>query len=90
MSGGHFDYRQFYFSEIAENIENIIYNKKSSEWEEDIEYHFSPEIIKKFKDAVKALKIAYVYVQHIDLLLSGDNSEKAFLKGLAKELGKVN
>jgi hypothetical protein len=41
------------------------------------------------KEAVKALKIAQVYAQRVDWLLSGDDGEESFLSRLDDELKKL-
>lgn len=92
MSGGHFDFGQSRIYEIAEDIETIIRNnesKEKNEWGDDIGYHFLPEIIEKFSDAVKILKTAYVYAQRVDWLLAGDDGEESFLERLEEELAKI-
>lgn len=92
MSGGHFNYGQHHIYEIAEDIETIIRNNESKEknkWGEDVGYHFPPEIIERFRDAVKILKVAYVYAQRVDWLLAGDDGEESFLERLAEELEKI-
>lgn len=93
MSGGHFDYNQSRIYDMAEDIEDIINNNESKEkdkWGEDIGYQFPPEIIKHFIEGVRALKIAHIYAQRIDWLVSGDDGEKAFLKRLAEDLKEID
>ena len=41
------------------------------------------------KEAVRALKIAQVYAQRVDWLLSGDDGEESFLSRLEEELKKL-
>jgi hypothetical protein len=98
MSGGHFNYDQYKITEIAEDIQSVINkNKKSIEkrdrWGEsdDREYHYDypDEITEKFKEAVYHLKIAAVYAQRIDYLLSGDDGEENFLRRLREELSVI-
>jgi len=38
---------------------------------------------------MKVLKVASVYAQRIDWLLSGDDGEESFLKRLKEELGQL-
>ena len=57
---------------------------------EDLYYYKYPdEVIEKFKEGVKALKIAYVYAHRIDWLLSGDDGEESFLERLEQELKQI-
>jgi hypothetical protein len=47
-------------------------------------------VIEEFKKGLKILKLASIYAQRIDWLLSGDDSEKSFLERLKKELGNLS
>jgi hypothetical protein len=73
MSGGYFNYKQDGIIEICQSIERII---------EHNECGIEPEIIDRFRDATKALAVAYVYAQNIDLLLSYDNGPESFMLAL--------
>ena len=89
MSGGHFNYKQHHLIEIAEDIDSAISNNNSTEkneWGDSIGNRYSPETIDEFEKAVKALKLAYVYAQRIDWLLSGDDGEDSFHKRLQAQL----
>ncbi len=46
--------------------------------EDKMLYNYSDEVIEKFKEAVKALKIAQVYIQRVDWLLAGDDGSDSF------------
>ena len=75
-----------------EEIKNDWHN---DEWyekypEDKFHYKYPDEVIEKMKDAVKALKIAQVYAQRVDWLLSGDDGEESFLRRLEKELNELN
>jgi hypothetical protein len=54
-------------------------------------YHlkYPDEVIEKFKEGVKMLRIAAVYAQRIDWLLSGDDGEESFLRRLKEDLDKL-
>jgi len=92
MSGGHFNYKQHTLLGMAEDIGSEILTNDSTEkneWGHNIGSHYSPETIAEFEKAVKALKLAYVYAQRIDWLLSGDDGEDSFhirLQAQLKEL----
>ena len=96
MSGGHFDYNQYYIDDIIHGIQLELDRQgklkpKDEIWENDnaqyIIYH--KDIQKEFKKAIKILKKAFVYAQRIDYFLSGDDSEESFYKGLLEELKKL-
>jgi len=89
MSGGHFDYEQFSISRIADKIQSLIDNnddKSLNEWGDTVGRGYPPKVIAKFKRAVAHLRLAAVYAHRIDWLVSGDDSEEAFLKRLQDDL----
>jgi hypothetical protein len=101
MSGGHFDYAQYQINDIVNDIEQIIANnnleiaeddKSKDDWgfDEHSNYEYPPHIIEEFKNAVKYLKIAQVYAQRVDWLVSGDDGEESFMKRLDEDLNKLN
>ncbi len=53
-------------------------------------YMYPDEVIAEFKNAVKYLRIAEVYAQRVDWLLSGDDGDESFMKRLKEELDKLN
>lgn len=92
MSGGHFNYKQYTISEIADEVEQIILTNDSdekNEWGEVKGYHFSPETINEFKKGLEILKQAYVYTQRIDWLVSGDDGEVSFHERLKHDLSNI-
>ena len=89
MSGGHFDYEQYKCHYIAEEIQHIIDTNNSTEKDElgdEIGYHFSQDIIEKFMEAVRTLKMAEAMAQRIDWLLSGDDGEDSFRERWEEEV----
>ena len=58
--------------------------------DERTHHKYPDEVIKKFRDAVKILRIAEIYAQRVDWLLSGDDGEETFLKRLSDELNKLD
>lgn len=104
MSGGSFDYKQFWITEIAEQIEvelNRQGKEKSKEelWmsqdyyekypEERFNHIYPEDIQEEFKKAIKLLRKASVYVQRIDYLFAGDDGEDSFRERLKEELSKL-
>lgn len=90
MSGGHFEYEQDRFEWfIARPLAELIRNNKvkPDDWCGDWQGQCYPDdIIHEFKNALEALRVAYVYVQRIDWLVSGDDGEETFRKRLAHDL----
>ena len=108
MSGGHWEYIQHRFTDIAEEIDELVEKNgkpktekelkeetwRNDEWyekyPEDLNHHeYSDEVIKQFKSASVMVKIAQIYIQRMDWLLSGDDGEDSFLKRLDKDLKKL-
>lgn len=89
MSGGYFDYQQWHLEDIAESIKTVILNNESKEldeWGHEKGHHLPPDIIEHCKKAEALLRTAFIYVQRIDWLLSGDDGEESFRKRLKQEL----
>lgn len=80
MSGGHFNYDQYRIHNIIDSIEIEI---------ESNNYDFPEHIIQKFKEGVYFLKIAEIYAQRIDWLISGDDNEDSFIKRLNDEISQI-
>jgi len=57
--------------------------------EELYHYKYPDEVIEKFKEGLKVLRLAAVYAQRIDWLISGDDGEESFLERLKEELEKI-
>jgi hypothetical protein len=77
MSGGFWDYIQGRMQHIAIDINT---ESKRRTW--------NPETMAMFKEAQRAVKIAAIYVENIDLLLCDDADEESFIRMTAKELAK--
>ena len=105
MSGGHFDYNQYWINDIANSIERELNRqgkeKPKSELYGDKEYFEKypdekyyctyPEIVQeKMREAVKQLKIAAIYAQRVDWYLSGDDGDESFIERLEEELKTYN
>jgi hypothetical protein len=52
-------------------------------------YKYPDEVIEEFKKGLSYLKIACVYAQRIDWLVSGDDGEESFFKRLEEELNDI-
>ena len=92
MSGGHFDYNQDKIGYIADEIERLIStnnDQSTNEWGYPVGRGYSEETISEFQKAIQALRIAEVYAQRIDWLVSDDDSEESFHRRLAEDLEKL-
>ena len=80
MSGGDLcEFKQYHIQDIKQKIEDLLGT-----------YDFQEvETYKQFKDAVRYLEIAYIYVHRVDWLVTGDDGEVEFHKRLAKDLKKL-
>lgn len=106
MSGGHFDYNQWHIDNIADEIEHeVITSGKpipEREWDRWDREHYvkHPEdavncayqdvVLRRFEEAVYALKRAAIYAQRVDWLLSGDDGEDSFEMRLKEELAELD
>ena len=89
MGGGRFEYRQIQIWDIAQEIKEIIdnnHNQSPDEFGYTIGRNFSPKTIEKFIEAYDILIQAYLYVQRIDWLVSGDDSEDSFHERLKEDI----
>jgi len=84
MSGGFFEYKQYEFQHIADEIEQIVLDNDTDEY-----YGYSEATLRGFKKAVAILREAQIYLQRIDWLVSGDDGEDTFHERLRKDLGEV-
>ena len=92
MSGGYFDYQQYKIAQIDDEIEMVIANngcQRVNEWGDKVGRGYSPEVIARFREAVRSLRLAQVYAQRIDWLLSDDDGEDSFLRRLEADLKEV-
>lgn len=80
MSGGRFNYLQYRFKEIIDQIEDEVFNDTG----------YSKETEAEFMKAVELLKLTQVYVHRIDLLLSGDDGEENFHERLKRDLAELS
>lgn len=92
MSGGKFCFKQYEISQIADQIEELIESnddKRQNEWGRQIGREYPPAVMAEFDRAVKALRVAFVYAQRVDYLVSGDHGEESFLDRLAEDLKEL-
>ena len=88
MSGGHFDYKQMHFEDIASEIETLIkHNEVSNEY--DYCRNYTIETLKEFSKAIYHIRKAGIYAQRIDWLICGDDSERSFHERLNEELSNI-
>ena len=80
MSGAHFNYAQRHISDIAESIAEYLKHNK---------YGYSYETRARFRQSIHILRLAAIYAQRIDWLLSGDDSEESFRIRLEEDYNKL-
>ena len=102
MSGGAFEYQQYYIEEIADSIEQEIIEAgreipkeiwAKNHWygssfdDSDRTYPtYERKTIDIMKRAVYVLRMAYIYAKRIDWMLSGDDGEDTLVERLQEEL----
>ena len=93
MSGGHFDYKQYDIDSIYHDIKQLIFDNDSdevNEWGGSKGREYANETILEFKRALEFLRLAQIYTQRIDWLVSGDDGEDSFHRRLASDLKEKN
>jgi len=75
MSGGHWDYIQEKMMHITVDIPMYMRRNPIDD----------PEVVRKLEEAVKAIRIAAIYVERVDWLFSGDDGEDDFLRRLSED-----
>jgi hypothetical protein len=86
-------------NEIEKEIYNSGRKKTEREIKEEKKYHYDrtfvpepahyeypEEVLNEFKKAYTLLRLAEIYAQRIDWLLSGDDGEETFIKRLADDI----
>lgn len=89
MSGGYFDYNQSRINDIADSIEKII-SLEDIDDEHKHYFAYTETTLREFKNAVTALRLAAIYAQRVDWLVSGDDSEKCFHERLKEERDQIS
>lgn len=77
MSGGHFEYKQFFCQDIADELRKMIAEGQVCP---DSEYVIPPAILLKFEQAADLIEHTGNLIQAIDWFVSGDTGEESFLK----------
>lgn len=108
MSGGHWEYIQYRFTDVSEDIDKLIEQNGKPKSEEELKENswydpdwyekypeelnhckYEDEVLEQFKKASDAIKIAQVYMQRMDWLLSGDDGEESFLRRIEEDLKQL-
>jgi hypothetical protein len=87
MSGGHFDYAQYHIDRIADEVEQLILDDSKPDTPDY--RRFSPAVVAEFERGLYALRVAAIYAQRIDWLVSADDGEDSFKSRLARELREL-
>ena len=89
MSGGYFNYQQYQFGIVADEIQQIVDTNESEEtnrWGDTVGRGYEPATIAEFRHCVAHLRLAAIYTQRIDYLVSGDDGEESFHRRLQHDL----
>lgn len=92
MSGGHFDYQQYRIGDIAEGVEELIASNNDdsiNRWGDTVGRFYSEETIAEFRKGLHYLRLAQIYAQRIDWLVSCDDGEESFHSRLKEELEQL-
>jgi hypothetical protein len=89
MSGGFFNHQQYQFALIADEIQQLVDTNDSEEtnrWGDTVGRGYEPATIAEFRMGIAYLRLAAIYTQRIDYLVSGDDGEESFHRRLQQEL----
>jgi len=101
MSGGHYNYAQDRIEDIIDSIQYEIDKSGKPLTEDEIKdrfywsseqthhYEYPPDIIDEFKKGIHLLRVAKIYAQRIDWLISGDDGEETFRERLKEDLEEL-
>jgi hypothetical protein len=92
MSGGYFDYNQHRIGYIADEVEELILKNRDEsldDWGDPVGNFYSDETIAEFQRGLHYLRVAQIYAQRIDWLMSGDDGEESFHRRLKEELDEL-
>lgn len=92
MSGGHFNYDQYKIGYIADEVEELIRkngSEEKDEWGYNKHSNFDKNTIDKFIEGLLIMRMAQVYAQRIDWLVSGDDGEDSFHNRLKKDIKEL-
>lgn len=76
MKGGYFDYEQCRMKNMVDRLASVI----------ETNDQYSKETLAEFHKGLTLLMIAAVYLERIDFLLCGDDSEESFHTRLKEDL----
>jgi len=71
---------------IEKELKDELYSLKTGTKKDYIDQKTHERIIKAYREAVSALKLAEVYAHRIDYYIAGDDGEDSFLERLEEEL----
>jgi hypothetical protein len=89
MSGGEFDYIQYRLDDVAESIYAYIHSNKDitpTELGGTVGRFYSDDTIGRFIEGYMYVKLAALYMQRIDWLVSDDDGEESFHARLDEEM----
>jgi len=93
MSGGSWDYIQYRFHDIGDDLERIIDENDSNEldqWGSPVGRHYKAETIEKLRQTATHVREAVVMLQRVDYLLANDDNEESFHKRWNKDMEELH
>lgn len=98
MSGGHFQYQQHFFNDIAAEIERLVRDNDLPavdgdpyryDPDEPRGFGFGPEVLARFREAAATCRRAAIMAQRVDWLVSSDDGEDCFMRRWDEELAAL-
>jgi hypothetical protein len=91
MSGGYFDYIQGSLDNTIDTLRDLIIDEEAGYPTESpcpYLHEFSKETLAEFKKGLEYVKLAQIYLQRIDWLVSDDDGEDDFHQRLKEDLNE--
>lgn len=79
MSGGHFDYIQYQFQQVADSIDSEI-DKNGKPAQYELQDFFPEDVIERFKLAAELSRVVGKLVHEVDYRISCDTGDDTFTK----------
>ena len=91
MSGGHFDYKEYWVKEIAQQVEEALdIHKNKYKGVYDYLQDCDDEAIKEIEEGAILLRKAYRFAYNVDRLLSGDSGPESVLEDYKEDCENID
>lgn len=88
MSGGHFDYVQYKFQDVADQLDTCL--DRCADPDDAFYHNLSQETRDVIIALSRSVRVNSLILNRVDWLLSGDDSEQSFREYLIEDLAAVD